>query len=214
MAELKKRIPQVYPRFHANGLPPPGSSSNIRAAFLHPSRNRPLLSEMDPNKLASEQPKLCYWNKLCSRQQHQQFTNTRVRVHVRDHYLRGHVRVFECERGSGLRRGRCRARFAFCWHQKTEESAINSAHNAAALAGNHLRFAKRSRNIPERTVSLIYPFDLRTAHGATSVRFQCHCGQDRQDAAKKPRARRGELLNAYRSPKSYFINILYCYLIT
>lgn len=26
----------------------------------HPSQDRPLLSEMDPNKLVQEQPKLCY----------------------------------------------------------------------------------------------------------------------------------------------------------
>lgn len=45
----------------------PLAAPAISAAFLHPSRNRPLLSEMDPNKLASEQPKLCYWNKLCPR---------------------------------------------------------------------------------------------------------------------------------------------------
>jgi len=51
------------------GLPPPGSSGKVPAqdAIPHPSRNRPLLSGMDPNKLARSQPKLCYWsiNSVC-----------------------------------------------------------------------------------------------------------------------------------------------------
>lgn len=66
-ANSEKYIAKTRPR-NTCGSTPMGHQllavPAIPAAFLYPLRNRPLLSEMDPNKLAREQPKLCYWNKL------------------------------------------------------------------------------------------------------------------------------------------------------
>lgn len=146
----------------------PGNLSNAKAAFLHPLRNRPFLSEMDPNRLAREQPKLCYWNKLCPWQQQQQkFTNTRV--HIRAIFRsRRYICTFECVWvqqmlvAAGCSSGWCNIRaIRFLLASGTEESAINSAHNARRKP------LRRSRNIPRTT--LVHRFILWFTNGATSI---------------------------------------------
>lgn len=58
----------------------------------------------------------------------------------------------------------------FLLASKAEESAINLA---TALAGNRLRDVRETFAQHSRARLLIYPLDLRTARGATSVRCQC-----------------------------------------
>lgn len=42
------------------GADPSNPVDILAISSPHPSQDRPLLSEMDPNKLVQEQPKLCY----------------------------------------------------------------------------------------------------------------------------------------------------------
>lgn len=159
-------------RFHANELVSPGNLSNAKAAFLHPLRNRPFLSEMDPNILAREQPKLCYWNKLCPwRSSGSRNLPTRALTHT---ILRSRrcIRTFECR---SERRNSSWPRIAaaddatrairFLLASGAEESAINSPHNAASRTENLRDVREQHSRATLATTDLFY--DLRMAQQAS-----------------------------------------------